>query len=58
MHGGKGKFLSFHPEISLYVSFARRAKEAQIIANELNQMTKVVFFKNLERSNLGELQAD
>ena len=24
MHGGKGTFLSLHPEISLYVSFASR----------------------------------
>src|SRR6266487_4547456 len=26
MHGGKGTFLSFHPDISLYVSFASRVK--------------------------------
>ena len=24
MHGGKGTFLSLHPEISLYVSFANK----------------------------------
>jgi len=32
-------------------------KEARIIAKELDEMTKVGFFQNPERNDLGEFQA-